>query len=109
MVEAIRAVHAGESILHPAITRKVINRFAQSEDKHSTAAGPDQITGRELEVLRLAAKGRSNRDIARELDISVRTVQTHLSNVFNKIGVGSRTEAVMFGLRTGLITMEDTY
>ncbi len=50
----------------------------------------------------------SNRDIARELSISVRTVQTHLSNVFNKMGVGSRTEAVMYGLRRGLITLEDT-
>ncbi len=57
---------------------------------------------------RLAARGLSNRDISRTLDISVRTVQTHLSNVFNKMGVGSRTEAVMFGLRNGLITLEDT-
>jgi DNA-binding NarL/FixJ family response regulator len=56
----------------------------------------------------LAARGHSNRDIAHELDISVRTVQTHLSNVFNKMGVGSRTEAVMYGLRKGLITLEDT-
>jgi DNA-binding NarL/FixJ family response regulator len=50
----------------------------------------------------------SNRDIALELSISVRTVQTHLSNVFNKMGVGSRTEAVMYGLQKGLITLEDT-
>jgi NarL family two-component system response regulator LiaR len=108
LVRAIRAVHAGESILHPAITRKVIGRFAQPIDKGGSSSGSDQVTGRELEVLRLAARGLSNRDISRTLDISVRTVQTHLSNVFNKMGVGSRTEAVMFGLRNGLITMEDT-
>jgi len=108
LVDAIRAVHAGESILHPSITRKVINRFARPEEARKTTHDPDQITERELEVLRLAARGQSNRDIARELDISIRTVQTHLSNVFNKMGVGSRTEAVMYGLRKGLITLEDT-
>jgi DNA-binding NarL/FixJ family response regulator len=108
LVKAIRAVHAGESVLHPAITRKVIDRFAQSSEKRGTGIVLDQITGRELEVLRLAAKGKSNRDISRELAISERTVQTHLSNVFNKMGVGSRTEAVMCGLRRGLIALDDT-
>ena len=108
LVRAVRAVHAGESILHPAITRKVISRFARPIHKGKPGGGPDQITDRELEVLRLAARGLSNREISRTLDISVRTVQTHLSNVFNKMGVGSRTEAVMFGLRNGLITLEDT-
>jgi DNA-binding NarL/FixJ family response regulator len=108
LVHAVRAVHAGESMLHPAITRKVINRFAQSEEKNDPYNGTDQLTDRELEVLRLAAMGMSNRSISRELNISVRTVQTHLSNVFNKMGVGSRTEAVMQGLRKGLITLEDT-
>lgn len=108
LVDAIRAVHAGESVLHPAITRKVINRFAQPEGTHQTKDGWDQITERELEVLGLAARGMSNRDIARELLISVRTVQTHLSNIFNKMGVGSRTEAVMHGLKKGLLSLEDT-
>ena len=109
LIRAIRAVHAGESVLHPAITRKLIDRFARSEERPSATDVSDQITGRELEVLRLAARGMSNRDIARELDISVRTAQTHLSNVFNKMGVGSRTEAVVYGLRKGLITLEDTF
>lgn len=108
LVDAIRAVHAGESVLHPAITRKVINRFSHPEDYSTSKNGLDQITERELEVLGLAARGLSNRDIARELSISVRTVQTHLSNVFSKVGVSSRTEAVMYGLRSGLITLEDT-
>jgi DNA-binding NarL/FixJ family response regulator len=108
LVEAIRAVYAGESVLHPAITRKVINRFSQSEKSLGGQSNLDHITERELEVLSLAARGMSNRDIARELSISVRTVQTHLSNVFSKMGVGSRTEAVMYGLRRGLITLEDT-
>lgn len=109
LVDAIRAVHAGESILHPAIARKVINRFAKPEESAYTVhPSVDQLTERELEVLRLAAKGMSNREIAQALTISVRTVQTHLTNVFNKMGVGSRTEAVVFALRKGLITLEDT-
>jgi len=109
LVDAIRAVYAGESVLHPAITRKVINRFAARDAGTSAKDGLEHITERELEVLGLAARGMSNRVIARELCISVRTVQTHLSNVFNKLGVGSRTEAVMVGLRKGLITLEDTF
>lgn len=108
LIRAIRAVHAGESMLHPTIARKVISRFAQPDHGSSLANGPAQLTERELEVLKLAAQGLSNREIATELSISVRTAQTHLSNVFNKLGVGSRTEAVMYALRQGLITLEDT-
>ncbi|MFO7741120.1 MAG: response regulator transcription factor [Anaerolineae bacterium] len=109
LVDAIRAVHAGESVLHPTIARKVINRFAQTDEVLYTGHTPlDQLTERELEVLRLAAKGMSNREIGRDLTISVRTVQTHLTNIFNKMGVGSRTEAVVHALRKGWITLEDT-
>lgn len=109
LVDAIRAVHAGESVLHPTIARKVINRFAQTDEiLHTTHTPLDQLTERELEVLRLAAKGMSNREIGRDLTISVRTVQTHLTNIFNKMGVGSRTEAVVHALRKGWITLEDT-
>jgi NarL family two-component system response regulator LiaR len=108
LVKAIRAVHAGESMLHPAIARKVINHFSQSQSKQSTGDLLEQLTEREVEVLRLAAKGMSNRDISQSLGISIRTVQTHLSNVFNKLGVGSRTEAVVLGLRKGLFSLEET-
>jgi len=109
LVEAIRAVHAGESMLHPAIARKVINRFGQPEQKTTMVhVGLDQLTDREVEVLKLAAKGMSNREISDDLIISVRTVQTHLTNIFNKMGVGSRTEAVVHALRRGLISLEDT-
>lgn len=108
LIHAIRAVYAGESMLHPAVARKVISHFAQPEQKTRPPDGAEQITERELAVLKLAAQGHSNRDIAQQLGISVRTAQTHLSNVFNKMGVGSRTEAVMYALRQGLITLEDT-
>jgi len=108
LVEAIRAVHNGEPVLHPVIARKVISRFAQPAGQRRQENPLAQLTDRELEVLKLAARGMSNREIALELTISVRTVQTHLGNIFNKIGVSSRIEAVMYGLRKGWITLEDT-
>ena len=108
VISAIRAVHAGESVLHPTVARKVINRFVLPTEKREEAHSPDEVTERELEVLRVAAKGKSNREIGRELGISVRTVQTHLTNIFAKIGVGSRTEAVIHALRRGWITLKDT-
>lgn len=112
LIQAIRAVHAGESVLHPTVARKVINYFARHIDKRYTddydRSGTDHLTDREMEVLKLAAKGMTNREIATELTISTRTVQVHLSNVFSKLGVGSRTEAVLYALRKGWFTLEDT-
>lgn len=107
LIEAIREVSAGESVLHPAVARKVVDRFARAPGK-AEESGLDQLTERELEVLKLAAKGMTNMNIARELNLSVRTVQGHLSSVFSKMGVGSRTEAVLHALRKGWITLEDT-
>jgi DNA-binding NarL/FixJ family response regulator len=108
VIKAIRAVHAGESVLHPAIARRVIDRFVLPGERRAEPDALDDLTQREMDVLKLAAKGMSNREIAQELVISVRTVQTHLNNVFNKVGVGSRTEAVIHALRKGWITLEDT-
>jgi DNA-binding NarL/FixJ family response regulator len=108
VIKAIRAVHAGESVLHPAVARRVIDRFVLPAEKRSAPDALDELTERERDVLKLAAKGMSNRGIASELVISVRTVQTHLNNVFGKLGVGSRTEAVIYALRKGWITLEDT-
>ena len=108
VIKAIRAVHAGESVLHPAVARRVIDRFVLPAEKRSAHDALDELTEREMDVLKLAAKGMSNRKIAAELVISVRTVQTHLNNVFNKLGVGSRTEAVIYALQKGWITLEDT-
>jgi len=110
LVQAIRAVHAGELILHPAVARKVVDRYTRRAEPSPTDAHDvdafDHLTGRELEVLKLAAKGMTNREIADVLSISTRTVQVHLSNVFGKLGVGSRTEAVLHGLSRGWFTIE---
>lgn len=108
LVAAVRSVHTGESVLHPVIARKVINRFASPHGQPSEQAGMEPLTQRELEVLRLAAKGMSNKDIAGFLHLSNRTIQAHLSTIFGKMGVGSRTEAVVQALRKGWLALDDT-
>ncbi len=107
LVAGIRAVQAGESMLHPAIARKVINRFSQRVDEDEGQDPLEELTEREVEVLQLAGRGITNREIADRLSISHRTVQAHLSHTFSKLGVGSRTEAVVYALRKGLLTFED--
>ena len=100
LLGAVRAVAAGESALHPSVARKVLERFSAN----TTPTPPeDDLSPRELEVLRVAATGRTNKEIARDLDISPRTVQVHLANIFSKLGVGSRTEAVLYGIKRGWI------
>jgi NarL family two-component system response regulator LiaR len=108
LCEAVRSVQAGESVLHPVIARKVIDHFANPAPDKPHAPEPETLTERELEVLKLAATGMTNKEISDELCVSIRTVQAHLSAVFGKMGVGSRTEAVVQALRNGWLTLEDT-
>ena len=107
LIDAIRAVYAGESVLHPVIARRVIDRMKSLAPKFSELQEAEALSGREMEVLKLTAKGISNKEIAEQLFLSQRTVQAHLGNVFNKLGVASRTEAVLYGLRRGWFTMKD--
>ena len=108
VVRAVRSVYAGEPVLHPAIARKVLARFAaEAQGANAGRDGERLLTDRELDILRLAACGLSNADIADHLSVSMRTVQAHLTQVFNKLGVGSRTEAVIGGLRRGILRLED--
>jgi len=103
LVEAIRAVHAGEPVLHPVIERKVLQRFAarRFEDQEQV-----RLSERELEVLRLAARGAGNKEIGLALGLSGRTVQAHLAHIFTKLDVASRTEAVIYALRRGWISLD---
>ena len=108
VVRAVRSVYAGEPVLHPAIARKVMARFAaEAQGGHGGRDGERLLTDRELGILRLAACGLSNADIANRLSVSLRTVQAHLTQVFNKLGASSRTEAVIAGLRRGMLRLED--
>lgn len=108
VVRAVRAVHAGEPVLHPAIMKKVLARIAsEATDEPSPQSSRAVLTDREREVLRLAACGMSNARIASRLGVSLRTVQSHLTHTFDKLGVGSRTEAVIAGLRRGFLELGD--
>ena len=107
LVDAVRAVYAGESVLHPSIARKVLNRFVPVAGKPRKQEASEILTEREIEVLRLATRGLSNQEIANELYLSLRTVQTHLSHIFNKLQVSSRTEAVVRALKEGWVSLED--
>ena len=107
LVDAVRAVYAGESVLHPSVARKVLDRFVTSSGKPRKPESQEVLSEREMEVLRLLTRGLSNKDIADELCLSMRTVQAHLGRIFNKMNVGSRTEAVVCALKKGWVTLND--
>jgi DNA-binding NarL/FixJ family response regulator len=104
LLEAIRAAARGEPVLPPAVAAVVMRHVAGHKlpEEHARP-----LTDRELEVLQLAAQGLTNYDIAQRLYISVRTVEAHLTHTYNKLGVGSRTEAVVHAMRRGWIPPED--
>ncbi|MBI2869008.1 MAG: response regulator transcription factor [Chloroflexi bacterium] len=104
VVNAVRMVFNGESVFALKATSKLLRRL---DPQGSQDRGTPDLQSRELEILRLAARGISNREIALKLEISERTVQTHLVNIFRKLKVGSRTEAVLRALRLGWLTAED--
>jgi DNA-binding NarL/FixJ family response regulator len=106
LVRAVRAVAAGESALDPAVTSKVMSQLTSGKPLGAQAV-VEGLTDRELDVLRLAARGHTNRAIGRELGISDRTVQGHLANAFGKLGVNSRTEAVLLAMKQGWITLDE--
>ena len=107
LVDAIRAVHDGEAVLHPIIARKVFARVAASATPTSPPPRPSDLSEREMEILRLAARGLSNQDIADRLYLSRRTVQSHLANIFRKMNVGSRMEATLLAFGKGWLTRDD--
>ncbi len=107
VVGAIRAVRAGESVLDPVVTRKLLQRAVGPTPGTGEGQSSDRLTARETEILRLAAKGMSNQDIANVLFLSLRTVKAHLTNIFNKMGCGSRTDAIIKGLKEGYITIDE--
>jgi DNA-binding NarL/FixJ family response regulator len=101
IVRAVRSTAAGQSAIDPAIAPRLIARLTQP------SAHGDTLTERELNVLRLAARGLTNKQIGAELAISDRTVQNHLANIYAKLAVASRTEAVTAALQRGLIQLND--
>ncbi len=98
LADAIRAVQRGEALLHPTVAAKLMQEVATAERR---APGGD-LTDRELEVLRLIARGMSNREIANELTVSEKTVKTHVSNILAKLHLADRTQAALYAVRRGL-------
>jgi NarL family two-component system response regulator LiaR len=106
LVGAIRAIRAGESVLHPNIIARLLKRATVTVVKENKAQG--LLSQRESEVLRLVALGMGNKEVAEKLFLSQRTVKAHLTSVFNKLNVASRSEAIVKGLQWGLVALEDT-
>ena len=104
LVQAIRQVYRGESSLHPAIARKVLEELSRPSNRPPT---PDPLTPREVEVLRLLAQGLENPEIASKLVITEATVRTHVSNITGKLHVASRTQAVLYALREGIASLDE--
>jgi len=104
LIRAIRQVFLGESSLSPTIARKVLDEVFHPQEKKLS---PDPLTNREVDVLQVLAKGKSNRDIAQELSISETTVRTHVSNILGKLHLASRTEAALYALKEGMADLND--
>ena len=103
LVDGIRAVAAGEALLAPTVTRRLIEEFARTT-RLTPPPELEELTPRELEVLRLLARGRSNAEIADELVVGDTTVKTHVTRVLNKLNLRDRVQAVVLAYEVGLVT-----
>jgi len=102
LVEAIRAAYQGEARLHPDIMRRLMEQVA-SQGKTARGTTMEELTERELEVVQLVARGRSNHEIAQELVISEKTVKTHVSNILGKLHLDDRTQLAIYAFKSGLV------
>jgi DNA-binding NarL/FixJ family response regulator len=102
LVKAIRDVCRGQTALHPAVAQRVVQRLTQG-GRFKGEDMVESLTEREMEVLEAVARGWSNKEVSEALNISPHTVQVHLSNIFGKIGVKTRTEAVLYAIRQGWV------
>ena len=103
--QAIRAVHSGEMYLHPSLTKTFIGAFLSLRKIETLTDSYEQLTDREKHVLRLVAEGRTAREIARDLDIALKTASGHRANVMKKLGIHNRTEVIKYALRRGIIQL----
>jgi NarL family two-component system response regulator LiaR len=106
LAQAIRTVQAGKTALDPHIAHKVVERLTQRQ-RYQGKGMAEALTEREIEVLQAVARGKGNREIGKALSISPHTVQVHVRNIFGKLGVSSRIEAVAYAVRQGWITLEE--
>jgi DNA-binding NarL/FixJ family response regulator len=104
LVRAVQLVAAGEALLSPSVTKRVIEQFAARAPRRDVAVDLDQLTDREREVLVLLARGHTNAELAETLVVSSGTVKTHVSSVLGKLGLRDRVQAVVFAYEHGLVT-----
>jgi len=104
LLHAVRVVAAGDALLSPSITRRLIADYAHRPPPSEQPATLAELTPRELEVLRLVARGLSNADIARELVLGDATVKTHVARIFQKLDLHDRAQAVVLAYESGLVT-----
>ena len=102
---AIQAASRGEVLLAPLIASKLLDQFGREPKPQAAGVPYEELTQRELQVLQLAAEGLSNKEIAARLVISEKTVKNHTANIFAKLQVNDRTQAVLYALRKGLVTV----
>jgi len=102
LVQAIHCLHRGESLLHPTIARRLLTEISRPSSRPPT---PDPLTGREVDVLQLVARGCSNHCIARQLGVSETKVSTHVSSILKKLHLAGRTQAALYALRRGLVSL----
>jgi DNA-binding NarL/FixJ family response regulator len=107
VADVVRAVHGGQSLINPSMAAKLLTEFAalnkRDQEERAEQVPPPKLTDREMQVLKLVAKGMNNRDIAKELFISENTVKNHVRNILEKLQIHSRMEAVMIAVREKLI------
>jgi DNA-binding NarL/FixJ family response regulator len=108
LVTAIRVVAAGEALLAPSITRRLIEEFARRPPSNTRPAELEALSPRELEVLRLIARGLSNAEIATELYVGDATVKTHVSRILQKLSLRDRVQAVVLAYESGLLQPGDS-
>jgi len=107
LIHAIRVVARGEALLAPTVTRRLIEEFASQPQGDSAPEGMDQLTEREVEVLRSLAAGLSNAEISDALFVSEATVKTHISHILTKLGLRDRVQAVVVAYESGLVRPGD--
>ena len=105
LFRAVRAVHRGESLIQPGVAARVLDRFAELSRQASQLPDSHSLSDREIEVLGLMAKGAPNKEIASSLTTSESTVKTHVANIFQKLEVSGRTEAVTQAMQRGIIKL----
>ena len=103
LIEAVRVVADGNALLAPSVTRRIINEFAQRTPRRDLKDRLSSLTEREIEVMRLIAKGKTNAEIAADLFVGETTVKTHISNLFTKLDLRDRVQAVVYAYESGLI------